>query len=85
MYVAENARAAAVGDVALFASSPDAIIVFPRDPQWHGVVSALSSTIVGLTTGQRRMLMDKLPDAANLALGGMVFGQFLGDRPFRRR
>jgi len=28
------------------------------------------------------MLMDKLPDAANLALGGMVFGQFLGDRPF---
>ena len=28
------------------------------------------------------MLIDKLPDAANLALGGLVFGQFLGDRPF---
>jgi hypothetical protein len=28
------------------------------------------------------MIMDKLPDAANLALGGLVFGQFLGDRPF---
>ena len=26
--------------------------------------------------------MDKLPDTANLALGAMVFGQFLGDRPF---
>ena len=38
--------------------------------------------MVGLTTEQRRMLMDKLPDAANLALGALVFGQFLGDRPF---
>jgi hypothetical protein len=28
------------------------------------------------------MLIDKLPDAANLALGALVFGQFLGDRPF---
>jgi hypothetical protein len=28
------------------------------------------------------MLMDKLPDAANLALGALVFGQFLGNRPF---
>jgi hypothetical protein len=28
------------------------------------------------------MLMDKLPDAANVALGGMVFGQVLGERPF---
>ena len=32
--------------------------------------------MVGLTTEQRRMLMDKLPDAANLALGALVFGQF---------
>lgn len=30
------------------------------------------------------MLVDKLPDAANLALGAMVFGQFLQDRPFSR-
>ena len=28
------------------------------------------------------MLIDKLPDAANLALGGLVFGQFISDRPF---
>ena len=32
--------------------------------------------MVGLTREQRRMLIDKLPDAANLALGGLVFGQF---------
>lgn len=38
--------------------------------------------MVGLTREQRRMLIDKLPDAANLALGALVFGQFLGDRPF---
>lgn len=28
------------------------------------------------------MSIDRLPDAANLALGAMVLGQFLGDRPF---
>ena len=39
-------------------------------------------TMVGLSEEQRRMLIDKLPDAANLALGGLVFVQFLGDRPF---
>ena len=38
--------------------------------------------MVGLSTEQRRMLIDKLPDAANLALGALVFGQFLGERPF---
>ena len=40
------------------------------------------TTMVGLTEEQRRMLIDKLPDAANLALGARVFGQFLGGRPF---
>jgi len=28
------------------------------------------------------MLVDKLPDAANLAAGALFFGQFLGDRQF---
>ncbi len=42
----------------------------------------LMLTMVGLAKEQRRMLIDKLPDAADLALGGLVFGQFLGDRPF---
>lgn len=36
----------------------------------------------GLTNAQRGTLIDKLPDTANLALGAMLFGQFLGDRPF---
>ena len=31
---------------------------------------------------QRRMLADKLPDAANLAAGALFFGQFLADRTF---
>ncbi len=38
--------------------------------------------MVGWTPGQRRMLIDKLPDAAHLALGALCFGQFLSDRPF---
>lgn len=28
------------------------------------------------------MLVDKVPDVANLATGALSFGQFLGDRPF---
>ena len=31
---------------------------------------------------QRRVLIDKLADAANVAAGGLLFGQFLSDRPF---
>jgi hypothetical protein len=32
-----------------------------------------------LRRAQRAIFVDKLPDAANLALGALVFGQFLGD------
>ena len=39
-------------------------------------------TMVRLTAGQRLLVADKLLDAANLALGAMVFGQFLSDRRF---
>jgi hypothetical protein len=39
-------------------------------------------TMVGLNREQRRTLADKLPDMANVAVGALVFGQFLGDRPF---
>ena len=38
--------------------------------------------MVWLDDRQREMLADKLPDAANLALGALFFGQFLSDRPF---
>lgn len=35
-----------------------------------------------LTQGQRELLADKLPDAANLAVGALFFGQFLSSQPF---
>ena len=35
-----------------------------------------------LTNRQREMLVDKLPDAANVAAGALFFGQFLGERSF---
>ena len=31
---------------------------------------------------QRELLADKMFDAGNVAAGGMVFGQFVADRPF---
>ena len=41
--------------------------------------------MVVLNRRQRAVLTDKLPDGANLAAGALVFGQFLGDRPFSVR
>ena len=37
--------------------------------------------MVILSTRQRAVLIEKLPDIANVAAGALVFGQFLGDRP----
>jgi hypothetical protein len=31
---------------------------------------------------QRALIADKLFDAGNIAAGGMLFGQFVSDRPF---
>lgn len=42
-------------------------------------------TMVGLTKEQRRMLMDKLPDAAHLILGALTLSQFWADRPYSAR
>ena len=39
-------------------------------------------TMLRWNVGQRRVLVDKLPDAANLVVGALFVGQFLGDRPF---
>ena len=36
-------------------------------------------TMLDLTPEQRQLLFDKLPDAANVALGALVFGPLLGD------
>ena len=35
--------------------------------------------MLDLTPEQRQLLFDKLPDAANVALGALVFGPLLGD------
>jgi len=35
-----------------------------------------------LKRGQRRVLVEKVPDAANVAAGALVFGQALSDRGF---
>jgi hypothetical protein len=38
--------------------------------------------MLDLDRGQRALLADKLFDAGNVAAGGMVFGQFVANRPF---
>ena len=35
-----------------------------------------------LSPEQRRVLVDKVPDVANVAVGALVFGQYLGGRRF---
>ena len=35
-----------------------------------------------LTMSQRAVLLDKIPDVANVAVGASVFGQLLAERPF---
>ena len=38
--------------------------------------------MIELDAKQRTLIADKLFDAANVAAGGMVFGQVLAERPF---
>ena len=35
-----------------------------------------------LTARQRTVLLEKVPDVANLAIGALLFGQFVGSQPF---
>jgi hypothetical protein len=42
----------------------------------------LGTTMLRLSERRRELLADKLPDAANVALGALVFGQFLGEGPY---
>ncbi len=39
-------------------------------------------TMLDWDDGQRALVADKLFDVANVAAGGMIFGQFLAQRPF---
>jgi hypothetical protein len=34
--------------------------------------------MLGLRQAQRTVLVEKIPDLANLAAGGLIFGQFVG-------
>ena len=38
--------------------------------------------MLALANRQREMLVDKLPDAANVGAGALFFGQFLGEGSF---
>ena len=81
MWQFQRTRTLAFSNLLWFSSgTPLAHPVAPKTNSTTGEPSEL--TMIGWTSEQRRMLMDKLPDAANLALGALVFGQFLGDRPF---
>jgi hypothetical protein len=40
------------------------------------------TTMLKLTTSQRAVLVEKLPDVANVAAGAMVFGQLLAGQDF---
>jgi hypothetical protein len=41
-----------------------------------------NTTMLDWNSRQRALLADKLFDAGNVAAGGMVFGQFVAERPF---
>ena len=38
--------------------------------------------MVELNRSQRAVLVDKVPDVANVGVGALFFGQFLGERAF---
>jgi hypothetical protein len=40
------------------------------------------ATMLRFKSGQRRILVDKVPDVANLVVGALFVGQVLTDRPF---
>ena len=45
-------------------------------------MGGFETTMIELDAKQRTLIPDKLFDVANVAAGGMVFGQFLSERPF---
>ena len=45
----------------------------------------MKMTMLELNRHQRHVLVDKLPDVANVAAGALVFGQFLGNTTFSPR
>jgi len=48
----------------------------------RGIHLALQVTMLPLSKEQLALLAEKLCDAANLAAGTLIFGQFLSEHPF---
>ncbi len=47
-----------------------------------GMAFAADPDVLHLNDRQRSVLIEHLPDAANIAVGGLLFGQFVAGRPF---
>ena len=50
--------------------------------RWYVACDVLQATMIEFNPKQRTLVADKLFDAANVAAGGMIFGQFVAARPF---
>jgi hypothetical protein len=46
-----------------------------------GTRLAYTTTMLRLKPGQRAVIVEKLPDLANVIVGGFVIGQFVGEQP----
>jgi hypothetical protein len=65
-----------------FVSSPIAgRSVTARSSLWDSVCGG-EVTMLRLRPGQRRVLVERFPELANFAMGSLLFGQLLSDRPF---
>ena len=57
----------------------------PGNPARHVariLIRCAEKSMIRLTRDERAVLLDKVPDLANLAAGTAVFGQLLRDEPF---
>ena len=46
------------------------------------LAAVIRLTMLRLKPGQRRVLIERVPELANFVVGSLFFGQFLIDRPF---
>ena len=65
------------------ATSQTQTAIFLHNPRGTAVASAFDTmTMIKLTDAQRTVLTQALPAVAHLALGALVFGQFLREQPY---
>jgi hypothetical protein len=58
------------------------LLQFPYEFGWHTARLGARATMLSLDETQRAILIEKVPDIANVAAGATVFGQAVSDRPF---